>query len=161
MQAEDVASVLDIQSYCYDESKLESHQSFLAKLVASPDTCFLALTDGCAAGYLVAVPAEAGCPPPLNSPNCAVPPTANALYLHDLAVRPAARGTGTAAALVEAYFQALGQSQLQLACLTAVNASASFWERHGFRATAPVGADSAHLATYGEGARYMSMQVRA
>ncbi len=160
MRAEDMAAVLAIQSRYYDETKLESAQSFLAKLKASPTSCFVALVPDGLAGYLVAVPAEAGSPPPLNSPSFAVPPAADALYLHDLAVHPAARGTGVAVALIDAYFEALKQLKAQFACLTAVNDSTSFWERYGFRVAVPTGSGAGHMETYGEEARYMSRQVR-
>ena len=161
MRAEDLAMVLGIQSRCYDEAKLESHQSFLAKLEASPTTCFIALAAEAPVGYLVAVPIEAGIPPPLHSPDYLVPPDANALYLHDLAVHPAARGAGVAAALIEAYFQAIKRSRAQFASLTAVNDSSSFWERYGFQPEASVASSSGRMATYGESAQYMSMRVTA
>lgn len=67
MRPEDLASVLEIQSCCYEEAKQESGPSFLAKLEASPETCYLALVAGEPAGYLVAVPAEADHPPPRSS----------------------------------------------------------------------------------------------
>ncbi|GBG16011.1 GNAT family acetyltransferase [Novimethylophilus kurashikiensis] len=159
MQAEDMAIVLDIQSCCYDETKLESRQSFLAKLEASPTTCFIALVAGNPAGYLVAVPDKAGSPPPLHSLNYSVPPDANALYLHDLAVHPEARGAGVGVALIEAYFQAIKQSKAQFACLTSVNDSSFFWERYGFQRAALANSDSGDIATYGKGAQYMSMRV--
>ena len=159
MRAEDLPIVLDIQSCCYDETKLESPQSFLAKLKASPTTCFIALVADVPAGYLVAVPAVVDSPPPLNSPNYAVPLHADALYLHDLAVHPAARRAGLSVVLIEAYFQAIKQSKARFACLTAVNDSHSFWERYGFQLAASVDASSECMATYGEGARYMSRRV--
>ncbi|MDP3249085.1 MAG: GNAT family N-acetyltransferase [Polaromonas sp.] len=161
MRAEDIAWVLEIQSCCYDETKLESAQSFLAKLSASPTSCFVALVSDGLAGYLVAIPAEAGSPPPLNSPTYSVPPTPDALYLHDLAVHPAARGASVAVALIEAYFQALKQLKAQFACLTAVNGSTSFWERHGFRVAVPTGSAAGHMETYGEEAQYMNRQGSA
>lgn len=158
MKAADLAAVLGIQSCCYDDSKLESGQSFLAKLEASPATCFIALAAEAPAGYLVSVPAEAGNPPLLNCPSYLAPPRANALYLHDLAVHPEARGIGIADALIEAYFQTLKQSKFQIACLTAVNNSSKFWERYGFRVN-PIDATAEKISTYGMGAQYMSMQV--
>ncbi len=161
MRAEDMALVLEIQSRCYDETKLESAQSFLAKLRASPTSCFVALVPDGLAGYLVAVPAEAGSPPPLNAPSFSAPSTADALYLHDLAIHPAARGTGVAVALIEAYFEALKQLKVHFACLTAVNDSTFFWERYGFRVAAPTGSAAGHMETYGEEARYMSRPVSA
>lgn len=67
----------------------------------------------------------------------------------------ARRGRPSAAALIRAYFRALEHSKLEFACLTAVNASGSFWERYGFR-TAELGEPgSERTATYGQGARYM------
>ena len=159
MRVEDLPIVLGIQSRCYDETKLESRQSFIAKLKASPTTCFIALVAGVPAGYLVAVPALVASPPPLNSPNYCVPPHANALYLHDLAVRDTERGAGVAAALIEAFFQVARQSKAQFACLTAVNDSHAFWERQGFQLAASMESNSPCVATYGEGARYMSMKV--
>lgn len=159
MRTEDMAAVLEIQACCYDATKLESRQSFLAKLNASPATCFIAFVAEAPAGYLVAVPAEAGNPPPLNSPNYSVPHASDALYLHDLAVHPKARGSGAAAALIAAYFQALKESRVLFACLTAVNASSAYWERYGFRSAALDDAGSGRMATYGEGAQYMSLRV--
>jgi len=161
MQAEDLAAVLEIQLHCYDEAKVESRQSFLAKLNASPTTCFIGCVAEVPVAYLVAVPSEAGNPPPWNCTTFSVPRVANALYLHDLAVRPEARGSGAASALVEAYFHGLRESKVQFACLVAVNESGPYWERYGFRSAALTQAGSARMATYGEGAQYMSMRVSA
>lgn len=159
MRVEDLSTVLEIQSSCYDEAKLVSRESFLAKLEASPATCFVAAIADVPVGYLVAVPAEAGSPPPLNDQTFAAPRAANALYLHDLAVHPKARGSGAAAALVAAYFQALKQSQALFGCLTAVNQSCAYWERHGFRPASITDLGAGHMATYGEGAQYMSVRA--
>jgi GNAT superfamily N-acetyltransferase len=159
MQPEDLSIVLDIQSCCHDDAKLESRHSFLAKLRASPGTSFIGLVAGESVAYLVAVPAMADSPPPLNRPDFSVPPGADALYLHDLAVHPAARGTGVAAVLIEAYFEAAQRSGVRLACLTAVNDAASYWARYGFQPTRLVESDLARLASYGEGAQYMSMRI--
>lgn len=159
MRAEDLAAVLEIQSCCYDAAKLESRESFLAKLEASPATCFIAVVAGVQVGYLVAIPAEEGRPPSLNEPTYVRPRAANALYLHDLAVHPSARGAGAAAALVAAYFHTLRRSQARFGCLTAVNQSSAYWERHGFRSTSVADVKAGCMATYGEGAQYMRVQV--
>jgi len=159
MHASDMAAVLEIQSHCYDETKLESSQSFITKLEATPNTCFIALLADVPAGYLVALPVEEGHPPPLNGSSYSVPQASNALYLHDLAVRPKARGAGVAHALVAAYFKVLQQSQVPFGCLTAVNKSSSYWERFGFRTAAPAEESSGRMVTYGAGAMYMRLQV--
>jgi GNAT superfamily N-acetyltransferase len=159
MQPEDLSIVLDIQVCCHDESKLESRHSFLAKLQASPATCFIGMVDGEPVAYLMAVPAVAGSPPPLNRPDFSAPPGADALYLHDLAVHPAARGTGVAAVLVEAYFGAARRSGFRFACLTAVNDAESYWARYGFLPAVLADSGSARMVSYGEGAQYMSMRI--
>lgn len=58
--------------------------------------------------------------------------------------------------LIQAYFAALKPMKARFACLTAVNGSRVFWERHGFRVTAPA---TGRLDSYGEDAQYMSMPV--
>ena len=161
LRAEDVATVLEIQAQCHDEAKLESAQSFLVKLQAAPASCFLALLDEQAAGYLFAMPADADEPPPLHGSTYDVPAGANSLYLHDLSVRPEARGAGVADALIAGYFQARAELGLRFACLTAVNGSSGFWERHGFALVAPDAALTARLASYGEGACYMRQEPGA
>ncbi|XHS77215.1 GNAT family N-acetyltransferase [Burkholderiaceae bacterium UC74_6] len=153
--------MIDIQACCYDAAKLESAQSFLAKVQASPASCFMAWIDDRPAGYLVAMPADAQEPPPLHGETYAVPAGANSLYLHDLSVHPGARGKGVAEALVRAFFQARLQLDLRFACLTAVNGSSGFWAPHGFRPVAETDALASCLAGYGDGARYMRQEQGA
>jgi GNAT superfamily N-acetyltransferase len=156
MRPEDLTGVLDIQTLCYDAAKLESRRSFFAKLKASPATCFMSRIAEAPAGYLVAVPAEADSPPPLHGEEYLVPLAADALYLHDLAVHPDARGAGVAGRLIEAYFHAARRLGFRHACLTAVNGADRFWERYGFREAAITCAD---MATYGAAAVYMHMRL--
>jgi GNAT superfamily N-acetyltransferase len=157
MEVGDLTAVLDIQALCYDPTKLESRRSFLSKLEASPATCFIARIDEASTGYLVAVPAEAGSPPPLHGLSYPVPPNADALYLHDLAVHPQARGFGVAGMLIDAYFKAAKRSGFRFACLTAVNGASRFWERYGFQKATGSGIED--MTTYGADAVYMSMGI--
>lgn len=76
--------------------------------------------------------------------------------MHDLAIPPEACGAGVAAVLIQAYFAALRPMKARFACLTAINGSRVFWERHGFRVTA---AAAGQLDSCGEDAQYMSMPV--
>lgn len=155
MRVDDLAAVLDIQRQCHDAAKQESGESFLAKLRASPQTCFVARAGTRTVGHLVSVPAMHGSPLPLDSPTCVCPAAPDSLYLHDLAVDPAARGLGVAAALLAAYRGRLREAGLAQGSLIAVNDSAGFWRRHGFREVEPAGMGRAHLAAYGQDARYM------
>ncbi len=157
MQAADIEAVLDIQRHCYDEAKQESADAFLAKLAASPGSCFVAMLSGKPMAYLVAIPALADAPPPLHSEICELPSTPDALYLHDLAVHPRARGMGLAPALIQAYLAQLVETGLRFGSLTAVNDSMNFWQRHGFEPVDMVAALAHDLTCYGAGARYMRL----
>jgi ribosomal protein S18 acetylase RimI-like enzyme len=149
-------AVLAIQLRCYDDSKQEAAAAFASKLDGAPDTSFLAQIGEDAVGYLVAVPVEGSSPLPLNDRAYRRPAMPGALYLHDLAVHPDARRYGVAAALIAAYWAALHRLGLGVGCLTAVDGSAPFWQRHGFQETALDGEASALLAAYGPGTRFMS-----
>jgi predicted N-acetyltransferase YhbS len=106
-------------------------------------------------GYLIALPWEFSNPPALNARTCELPSSPSCLYLHDLAVTPEARKSGAGRALVEAFLNRLKRSGLARASLVAVQDSAPYWERHGFRPVAPSEPLKAKLSTYGEGVQYM------
>ncbi|CAI8958652.1 protein of unknown function [Methylocaldum szegediense] len=53
------------------------------------------------------------------------------------------------------------RSGFQFACLTFVNGSGAFWARCGFRPVVLPETHAALLASYGEGAQYMRMQLPA
>jgi ribosomal protein S18 acetylase RimI-like enzyme len=160
MHADDMPAVLRIQAACYTAIVPESRQSLEAKLRAAPDTCLVAAAPNDAipddiAGYLVAMPWRRGAPPELDAPDCRLPQQPDCLYLHDLAVAPAARGSGAAGALVAAFMQRLHAYGLAHASLIAIQASQPFWQRHGFGVVALDAARQAGLAAYGEDIAYM------
>ena len=159
MQEVDLPAVLQVQAECFEPVTRESPQSFLAKLAASPSTCFVAVRGSDVVGYLVAVPADSRSPPALNGDSFEIPREPDCLYLHDLSVTPRARGTGVAEALIEAFLSRLKQLGFTQARLTAVNDSADYWARHGFEVATPSATARDQVATYGEGARYMRMRV--
>ncbi|MGQ3357178.1 MAG: GNAT family N-acetyltransferase [Phreatobacter sp.] len=104
--------------------------------------------------YVVSHPWEAGSCPPLNALLGHLPEPATTYYIHDIALLPAARGTGAAAEIVEALkAEARGQG-LPAISLVAVNGSAGFWRRMGFAETS-IPALAPKLASYGADARYM------
>ena len=155
MAAADLPAVLEIQAVCYTELTPESKESLHAKLRASRPTCFIASLEGEAVGYLISLPWESSNPPALNAETCRLPVSPDCLYLHDLAVMPSARKFGAGRALVEAFLTQLGASGLGHASLVAVQGSAPYWERYGFRAVAESEPLKAKLSTYGEGVLYM------
>lgn len=157
MTAADIPAVLEIQAVCYTELIPESEESLQAKLRASRTTCFIASLGGTVVGYLISLPWEFANPPELNAVTCRLPNSADCLYLHDLAVAPSARKSGAGRALVEAFLTQLSGLALGRASLVAVQDSAPYWERYGFRAVLPSESLKAKLATYGKSVAYMEL----
>lgn len=156
LQDADLAEVLRIQDACYVEIVPESRASLRAKILASPATCFAAETASGVVGYLITVPVRYPELPALDAPACEVALDADTLYLHDLAVAEAGRGTGAASALVDSALQAGRARGLKHACLVAIQDSSRYWQRFGFAPVAPPdGRVAGKLASYGAGARLM------
>src|SRR5512138_915699 len=159
MTTADIPAVLEIQAACYTELVPESQASLRAKLHASRSTCFIASVGDATAGYLIALPWVFASPPELNAGTCELPASPDCLYLHDLAVAPASRRFGVGRALVDAFFAELARLALARASLVAVQNSAPYWARYGFRVIDPTAGLQAKLSSYGEGVAYM--EVRA
>ena len=124
------------------------------RLALCPAGCLVLATGAQLLGYAVSHPWHAGQAPRLNSLLGGLPAAPGTWYLHDLALLPAARGGGAAAAAVRllvAQAQAAGLADMSL---VAVNGSAGFWQRQGFRPA--VGPD---LASYGGAAQFMQRAV--
>lgn len=159
MAESDIPAVLAIQVVCYTALTPESDASLHAKLSASQSTCFIASIGGDVVGYLISLPWEFSNPPALNAQTCRLPDSPDCLYLHDLAVAPEARRFGTGRALVDAFLAQLQASGLGRASLVAVQDSAPYWERYGFRPVPLSAPLEAKLATYGERVLYMALSA--
>lgn len=159
MRSSDIHAVLEIQSDCYTGGIPESAASLLAKLAASPSTCFVADHNGRSVGYLISLPWLFASPPRLNAESCRLPEDPDCLYLHDLAVAPVARGSGVGEALVEAFLGMLAALGFERAALVAVQNAGGYWRRQGFRPVQPSSTLAAKLASYGEGVEYMTRVV--
>jgi predicted N-acetyltransferase YhbS len=157
MTAADLPAVLKIQAACYTGVTPESQESLQAKLSASRSTCLIASVDGHSVGYLISLPWDFSRPPTLNALTCELPPSPTCLHLHDLAVMPAARASGAGRALVEAFLRRLKKSDLGRASLVAVQNSAAYWQRYGFRPVPSSALLNASLATYGDDVAYMEL----
>jgi ribosomal protein S18 acetylase RimI-like enzyme len=159
MALADLSSVLEIQAACYTRIVPESLESFVAKLMAAPGSCFIAAIGRRTVGYLIALPWDFANPPSLDQGSCRLPAAPDCLYLHDLAITPDARKAGAGKLLVEAFFSQLRQSNLPRASLIAIQDSASYWQRHGFEAAPQAESLQAKLSSYGEGVQYMQFAV--
>lgn len=119
-----------------------------------PDGTRLFELGGAPAGYILSHPWRYGSLPALNALLGAIPGDADTFYLHDLALLPAARGTGAAAMIVGDMLRHARLVGLPSVSLVAVNGSQPFWYKHGFRAVAaPELADQ--LQSYEAAARLM------
>jgi GNAT superfamily N-acetyltransferase len=123
-----------------------------------PDGCQVLDRDGAMVGYVISHPWKFGQPPALNTllEGLPVPPTT--YYLHDLAIAPAARGTGSAGPAVERLSRLAEDMGFANLSLVAVNASRKFWEKFGFGPIDLPGMAS-KLSSYGDDAVFMAREL--
>lgn len=119
-----------------------------------PDGCWLLRVDGQAAGYVLSHPVKLGQLPALNSLLGSIPPDADSYYIHDMALLPAARGTGAARQLVGQLATHARSAGFATMSLVAVNASQRFWESQWFMVS-PRPELAEKLKTYEDAARFM------
>lgn len=133
----------------------EDRACFAERLALYPRGCRVLADDrDRVVGYGIAYPWVAGSMPPLNARIGALPEAAELIYLHDLALLPETRGTGTASSFVAWLVDHARGAGWPRIALVAVNDAAPFWTRQGFAAVD--GPElRAKLASYGDDARYM------
>lgn len=119
-----------------------------------PEGARLLELDGIPSGYIFSHPWPYKALPELNALLGAIPDDADTYYLHDLALLPAARGTGAAAMIVGDILRHARAVGLSSASLVAVNGSLPFWYKHGFRALKAPELEE-KLGSYEAKARYM------
>lgn len=121
----------------------------------------MALQGERAVGYLVALPWLYGSIPDLNGLDYAIPPNADGLYIHDIAVSRGARNSGVAEQLLGTLLQSGREKGYKQAFLVAVQGAASYWQRHGFEAVKPDVDLRRSLLAYGTDATYMARPIAA
>ncbi|NDW03608.1 GNAT family N-acetyltransferase [Jiella sp. 40Bstr34] len=130
----------------------EDETVFAERLDLFPEGCRVLDTGESVAGYALAHPIRYPHPPSLDTLIGAIPPEADAFYIHDVAIGPEARGGGHAGAIVEAFLDIA--DGFPRACLISVYGTAPFWRRFGFVEAADQ-VSPKKLAAYGEDARFM------
>jgi GNAT superfamily N-acetyltransferase len=154
MAPADLPAVMKVAALVHPDYP-EDEAVFAERLRLAPEGCHvLAAGEGALRGYLVSHPWPAGAVPPLNSLLGRIPPGTANWYLHDLALLPAARGSGAAGAIVGAIARHAAQTGYTSLALVAVNDSGGFWRRQGFREVRDP-ALALKLASYDDAARYM------
>jgi GNAT superfamily N-acetyltransferase len=155
MTEQDLAAVLAVQAACYPPSMQEPAAVVLARLQVAPATTLVALDAGGICAYVFAYPSRLGAVTPLGA-RFAPAPDADTLYIHDLAVAPSAAGQGLARRLLAVLSDRAPAPDLPYAALVAVQDSRRFWEGQGFGVQNARREASEVLATYPEGALYMT-----
>lgn len=157
MQPVDLDAVLAIASVVHPLFP-ESRAVFADKLHLHADGALVLESAGRAVGYCLAHPWHRNQLPPLNTLLGTIPATADALYLHDLALLPEAHGAGAGAAAIAMSLARAAMLHLDRVCLVAVNGSMPYWARHGF-VVIDSAALQAKLSSYGNEARFMVRTV--
>lgn len=158
MRSDDIEGVVAVAAACFPEH-FEARACFVERHALYPRGCFVLLSGQGVSGYLIAYPQPFGSIPPLNSLLGTLPQSSDALYLHDLAVHPDARGGGLTRPIVSRLITSARGSDFRMIHLVSVNGSAPFWSRLGFSAVDTTAEMTRKLQSYGEGATYMAQQV--
>lgn len=136
----------------------ERIEVFAERLRLYAPGCLVLETGAEMVGYVISHPWHPMMPPKLDSLLVAMPTFPATFYIHDLALLPAARGSGAGASAVShlvEHTQAIGLADLSL---VAVNASLPFWRRQGFDIVESRSI-AAGLASYDDDARFMMRRL--
>jgi GNAT superfamily N-acetyltransferase len=158
MEPADLPGVVSVARASFPDH-FEDPACFVERFALYPRGCFV-LENGAVpvAGYLIAYPWSSGSAPPLNSLIHALPDNAELVYLHDLALHPAARSRGFTGEIVEMLAAQVREDGWTEIALVAVNDATAFWERQGFVVVHDPGM-AEKLASYGADARYMKRRI--
>lgn len=133
----------------------ERLEVFAEKMRLCPDGCLVLAIGNEVAGYGLAHPWTQQQIPPLDEFLQELPDDADCLYVHDVAMLPAARGGGAARAYVAAIEALARSSRIATLALVSVYGTREMWMRLGFKTVAADAALRAKLTSYGDAATYM------
>lgn len=148
MRADDLSAVSKLAARIHPAFP-EDDAVFAERLRLYPDGCRVYTVADVIAAYVISHPWRPLDAPPLNSLLGELPPDASAYYIHDLALGAQVRGTGTAAAIIDALADHARETGYSTMSLVAVNASTGFWRRQGF-AQMDISALADKLRSYGD-----------
>jgi GNAT superfamily N-acetyltransferase len=154
----DLAAALEIQAAAYPAFLREGAEAFASRLDLPASYCLAAKRGERLVGYLLAHAWGTQAPPAIGT-ILAAPPIAEVLYIHDLAVSPAARGSGAGRELVLRALELAARDGLPAAELIAVEGAASYWRTLGFADADLTGDLGKKVAAYGPGARWMARSI--
>ncbi|WP_454018567.1 GNAT family N-acetyltransferase [Azospirillum sp. Marseille-Q6669] len=159
MEATDLDRVMAIAEIVHPDYP-EDRAVFAERLALYPEGCAIAEADGLGVGYIVMHPGRLGVPPPLDSSLGALPAVPDCLYLHDVALLPAARGLGLGVAALERMNALAARQGFPWLALTSTPGARAFWDAQGFFPHEGGAGLAAKLASYGGGMTYMTKPVK-
>jgi len=158
LERADLPAALTIQKASYPAFLIEEETAFASRLDLPSSYSLAATWDGVLVAYLLAHGWRAQSPPPVGAVLRA-PEQSEVLFIHDLAVSPAARGSGAGRRLVEHAFQLAAADGLNVAELIAVEGAAAYWRTLGFAVTEASPELAAKVAAYGASADWMTRAI--
>lgn len=144
----------------YPPFLIEPAEAFASRIDHPAGYCLAARRAGVLIGYLLAHGWPRGSPPAVGTildPGAA----REVLFLHDLALSPAARGLRVGERLVAAALEAARHDGLTEGELVAVEGAADYWRRLGFVQAPTTPTLAAKVAGYGDAARWMRRPLSA
>lgn len=153
-----LSHALALQSQVYPAFLVEPEPAFASRLAVAAPYNLAAIRGEALVAYLLAHGWPQGAPPPVGA---VLDPAmrGDALFLHDLAVSSAARGSGVGRALVDQAIARAASDGLRRAELIAVEGAAAFWAGLGFAPGATSPALAAKVAGYGPSALWMVRSI--
>lgn len=155
MREADLPAVVAIADAVHGEFT-EPLAVYAERLALYPDGCRVFERDGAVVGLLVTHPWHDGAVPKIGAMLGALPDPADSYYLHDIALLPAARGSGAGAQAVAFVVDQAARAGCRDIRLVAVHGADSYWATQGF---AYVDADAD--GPYGPGSYLMRRDVAA
>ncbi len=129
------------------------------RLALFSDGCFVAERANMILGYAIAHPSIIAKPAALNTVLPHLPTNADCVFLHDIALSEAARGSGLGRTFVPYLTEVARRHGFASLGLISVNNSLGFWQAQGFAILTPDETLAAKLATYGADAAYMRREI--
>jgi predicted N-acetyltransferase YhbS len=135
---DDLPALHRLEAETYEPALHESDAAFLRLIALFPDGAFGVFDGPELCAYALGVPLPAGSVLNLRQPLDALPPRADMLYIHDVAVAPTHRGRGLARRLAVSLLDLARDRGLPTCELVSVQGSAPFWQRFGFEPVARI-----------------------
>lgn len=129
---EDLLDIMNLQKRVYSKDLQERIDVFIQILNIFPEGVLGVFEDDNLAGYLFSHPYLLNHIKPLNS-QLYLTGEENCLYLHDMVISHVYQGKGLTKQLFERFLFTAENNDFNIQCLVAVQNSAEFWGKFGFK----------------------------